>query len=57
MGSSLQAACQCLQQLRLYQAYRGGDSAGIVGWHQSRANLVVTSGQGTLKIRGLGAKH
>ena len=33
------------------------DLAGMVDWHQSRANLVVTSGQGTLNLWGLGAKH
>ena len=41
----------------LYQAVWGRDWAGIMGWHQSHANLVVTSGQGTLSLWGFGAKH
>ena len=41
-----------LSILCLYQAFWGRDWAGTVGWHQSRANLVVTSGQGTLNLWG-----
>ena len=36
----------------LIQAFWGRVWAGTVGWHQSRANLVVTSGQGTLHLWG-----
>ena len=32
VGSSLQAACQCLQQLCLYQAFWGRDWAGMDFW-------------------------
>ena len=28
----------------------GRDWAGMVGWHQSHTNLVVTSGRGTLNL-------
>ena len=31
-ADSIQAACQCLQQLCLCQAFLGGDLAGMVGW-------------------------
>ena len=56
-GLSLQAACQYLQQLCLYQAFWGRDWAGMMDWHKSRANLVMTSGQGTLNLWGSWAKH
>ena len=29
-----------------------GGWAGMVGWHQSHANLAMTSGQGTLNLWG-----
>ena len=35
VGSSIQVACQCLQQICLYQASLGGDWAGTVVWPQS----------------------
>ena len=54
MGSSIQAACQCLQQLCLCQAFLGEERAGMVGWPQSHANFAVTSGQGTKLIGILG---
>ena len=34
------------------QAFLGGDWAAMVGLPQSRANLAVTSGQGTLNLWG-----
>ena len=52
MGSSIKVACQCLQQICLCQAFLGGYWAGMVGWPQSRANLAVTSVQGTLNLWG-----
>ena len=36
-------ACLC-------QAFLDGGWAGMVGWHQSRANLAMTSGQGTFNL-------
>ena len=30
----------------------GGDWAGKLDWHQSQANLAMTSGQGTLNLWG-----
>ena len=36
MGPSIQEACQCLEQIYLYQAFLDGDLAGMVGWPQSR---------------------
>ena len=52
MGSSLQVhvACQCLQQICLCQAFLGRDWAEMVDWPQSRANIAVTSGQGSLNL-------
>ena len=42
VGSSIQGACQCLQQISLYQAFLGGDWAGMVGWPQSRDITHIT---------------
>ena len=55
MGSNLQAACQpglvnAFSSYAYIRHFEVGDLAGMAGWHQSRANLVVTSGQGTLKL-------
>ena len=54
LHTSIQAACQCPQQLCLCQAFLDGDRAGMVGWPQSHANFAVTSGQGTKLMGFLG---
>ena len=47
VGSSLQAACQCLHQLCLYQVFFGGEWAD-----PSHASLAMTSWQGTSSLLG-----
>ena len=42
VGSSIQVACQCLQQICLYQAFLGGDWVGMVGWPQSHDITHIT---------------
>ena len=42
VGSSIQVACQCHQQICLYQAFLGGDWAGMVGWPKSRDITHIT---------------
>ena len=42
MGSSIHVACQCLQQICLYQVFLGGDWAEMVGWPQSRDLTHIT---------------
>ena len=48
VGSSLQAACQCLQQLCLYQAFWDGDWAGMA----ESCKSCNDSGKGTLNLWG-----